>query len=78
MNRSAPSSFQQLPAMQPCDPSSAFFGFMGVTSALVFANLGAATGRGHPQMRAIALVVLLWIPVLVGVAAAAGAAAVLV
>eukprot|EP00435_Cladocopium_sp_Y103_P029006 s1120_g7.t1 len=31
-------------AMQPCDPSSAFFGFMGVTSALVFANLGAAYG----------------------------------
>ncbi|CAL1127871.1 unnamed protein product [Cladocopium goreaui] len=30
--------------MQPCDPSSAFFGFMGVTSALVFANLGAAYG----------------------------------
>ncbi|CAE7775446.1 VATP-P1 [Symbiodinium sp. CCMP2456] len=26
------------------DPSSAFFGFMGVTSALVFANLGAAYG----------------------------------
>lgn len=32
-------------AMQPCDPSSAFFGFMGVTSALVFANLGAAPQR---------------------------------
>eukprot|EP00437_Effrenium_voratum_P033919 CAMPEP_0181476236 /NCGR_PEP_ID=MMETSP1110-20121109/41604_1 /TAXON_ID=174948 /ORGANISM="Symbiodinium sp., Strain CCMP421" /LENGTH=318 /DNA_ID=CAMNT_0023601515 /DNA_START=76 /DNA_END=1032 /DNA_ORIENTATION=+ len=31
-------------AMQVCDPSSAFFGFMGVTSALVFANLGAAYG----------------------------------
>ena len=27
--------------MMQCDPSSAFFGFMGVTSALVFANLGA-------------------------------------
>merc|ERR1711935_608234 len=27
-----------------CDPSSAFFGFMGVTSAIVFANLGAAFG----------------------------------
>eukprot|EP00397_Hematodinium_sp_SG-2012_P040727 GEMP01044681.1.p1 GENE.GEMP01044681.1~~GEMP01044681.1.p1 ORF type:complete len:196 (+),score=32.67 GEMP01044681.1:61-588(+) len=27
-----------------CDPSSAFFGFMGVTSAVVFANLGAAYG----------------------------------
>merc|ERR1711912_169592 len=31
-------------AAQPCDPSSAFFGFMGVTSAIVFANLGAAYG----------------------------------
>ncbi|CAE7656627.1 VAP [Symbiodinium sp. CCMP2592] len=30
--------------MQPCDPSSAFFGFMRVSSALVFANLGAAYG----------------------------------
>merc|ERR1712079_246962 len=30
--------------MGPCDPSSAFFGFMGVTSAVVFANLGAAYG----------------------------------
>merc|ERR1712084_58408 len=30
--------------MQLCDPSSAFFGFMGVTSAVVFANLGAAYG----------------------------------
>jgi V-type H+-transporting ATPase proteolipid subunit len=28
----------------PCEPSSAFFGFMGVTSAIVFANLGAAYG----------------------------------
>merc|ERR1712130_124257 len=31
-------------AKQLCDPSSAFFGFMGVTSAIVFANLGAAYG----------------------------------
>ncbi|CAE8614890.1 unnamed protein product [Polarella glacialis] len=31
-------------AMQPCDPSFAFFGFMGVTSAIVFANMGAAYG----------------------------------
>merc|ERR1712190_433990 len=31
-------------AKEPCDPSSAFFGFMGVTSAIVFANLGAAYG----------------------------------
>jgi len=27
-----------------CDPAAPFFGFMGVTSALVFANLGAAYG----------------------------------
>merc|ERR1711920_442049 len=27
-----------------CDPSSAFFGFMGVASSIVFANLGAAYG----------------------------------
>lgn len=27
-----------------CDPTSSFFGFMGVTSAMVFANLGAAYG----------------------------------
>ncbi len=25
-----------------CDPTSSFFGFMGVTAAIVFANLGAA------------------------------------
>merc|ERR1712226_1463022 len=31
-------------AKSPCDPGSAFFGFMGVTSAIVFANLGAAFG----------------------------------
>eukprot|EP00747_Dinoflagellata_sp_TGD_P128509 gnl/TRDRNA2_/TRDRNA2_174549_c0_seq12.p1 gnl/TRDRNA2_/TRDRNA2_174549_c0~~gnl/TRDRNA2_/TRDRNA2_174549_c0_seq12.p1 ORF type:complete len:180 (-),score=35.67 gnl/TRDRNA2_/TRDRNA2_174549_c0_seq12:65-604(-) len=31
-------------AKAPCDPASAFFGFMGVTSAIVFANLGAAYG----------------------------------
>merc|ERR1719223_63917 len=31
-------------APSPCDPSSAFFGFMGITSAVVFANLGAAYG----------------------------------
>lgn len=27
-----------------CDPTSSFFGYMGVMSALVFANLGAAYG----------------------------------
>merc|ERR1712170_330016 len=40
----ASSSFRNFPKMQPCDPSSSFFGFMGVTSAIVFANLGAAYG----------------------------------
>eukprot|EP00929_Paragymnodinium_shiwhaense_P055032 TRINITY_DN2759_c0_g1_i1.p1 TRINITY_DN2759_c0_g1~~TRINITY_DN2759_c0_g1_i1.p1 ORF type:complete len:173 (+),score=50.39 TRINITY_DN2759_c0_g1_i1:101-619(+) len=30
--------------MQFCEPSSNFFGFMGVTAAIVFANLGAAYG----------------------------------
>merc|ERR1711990_337740 len=30
--------------MSVCDPSSAFFGFMGLSSAISFANLGAAFG----------------------------------
>merc|ERR1712072_613934 len=30
--------------LEVCDPSSSFFGFMGVTAAVVFANLGAAYG----------------------------------
>jgi len=30
--------------METCPASAPFFGFMGVTSALVFANLGAAYG----------------------------------
>merc|ERR1712190_319773 len=34
----------RLSKMQPCDPSSSFFGFMGVSSAIVFANCGAAYG----------------------------------
>merc|ERR1719433_1677964 len=37
-------STSELLSMQACEPSSAFFGFMGVTSAIVFANLGAAYG----------------------------------
>merc|ERR1712110_537752 len=41
MTMYAPSTFFE---KQACDPSSAFFGFMGVTSAIVFANLGAAYG----------------------------------
>merc|ERR1711920_657088 len=40
----ASSLYRRFPKMQPCDPSSSFFGFMGVTSAIVFANLGAAYG----------------------------------
>merc|ERR1712056_11557 len=40
----ASSLIRRLSRMQLCDPSSAFFGFMGVTSAIVFANLGAAYG----------------------------------
>merc|ERR1712071_717866 len=31
-------------AAETCDPSAAFFGFMGITSAVVFADLGAAYG----------------------------------
>jgi len=30
--------------LEVCDPSSAFFGFMGLSSAIIFANLGAAYG----------------------------------
>ena len=32
---------------QQCVPSSAFFGFMGVTAAIVFANLGSAYGTAR-------------------------------
>ncbi|KAF4700723.1 V-type proton ATPase 16 kDa proteolipid subunit, partial [Perkinsus olseni] len=31
-------------ALAACEPSSAFFGFMGITAAISFANLGAAYG----------------------------------
>merc|ERR1711879_692468 len=40
----SPYAASTLLAKEACDPSSAFFGFMGVTSAIVFANLGAAYG----------------------------------
>ena len=33
-----------LPILFECAESAPFFGFMGVTSALVFANMGAAYG----------------------------------
>ncbi|EPR61908.1 vacuolar ATP synthetase [Toxoplasma gondii GT1] len=31
-------------AFLQCDPNSTFFGFMGITAAMVFSNLGAAYG----------------------------------
>merc|ERR1719498_1602728 len=37
-------SATSLLATADCDPAAAFFGFMGLTSAVVFANLGAAYG----------------------------------
>merc|ERR1712166_10537 len=39
-----PSSLATMTTMAVCDPSSAFFGFMGLSSAIIFANLGAAYG----------------------------------
>ena len=39
-----PSPLSPLPPPQICPPSAAFFGFIGVSSALVFANIGAAYG----------------------------------
>eukprot|EP00929_Paragymnodinium_shiwhaense_P024571 TRINITY_DN15075_c0_g1_i1.p2 TRINITY_DN15075_c0_g1~~TRINITY_DN15075_c0_g1_i1.p2 ORF type:complete len:172 (+),score=37.30 TRINITY_DN15075_c0_g1_i1:119-634(+) len=33
-----------MPELQVCEPSANFFGMMGVTAAIVFANLGAAYG----------------------------------
>ncbi|ANQ08684.1 V-type proton ATPase proteolipid subunit [Plasmodium coatneyi] len=30
--------------MRPCDPNSAFFGFMGIAASSIFSNLGAAYG----------------------------------
>ncbi|KAI4837788.1 V-type proton ATPase 16 kDa proteolipid subunit [Plasmodium brasilianum] len=30
--------------MRPCDPNSAFFGFMGIAASSIFSNLGAAFG----------------------------------
>ena len=35
----------------PCEPSSAFFGFMGVSSAIIFANLGAAYGTAKSSRK---------------------------
>jgi len=44
--------------MIPCDPTSAFFGFMGVTSAIVFANLGAAYGTAKSGVGIMSMGVL--------------------
>lgn len=44
--------------MVACDPSSAFFGFMGVTSAIVFANLGAAYGTAKSGVGIMSMGVL--------------------
>jgi len=41
-----------------CDPTSAFFGFMGVTSAIVFANLGAAYGTAKSGVGIMSMGVL--------------------
>merc|ERR1712113_254452 len=45
-------------AKQACDPSSTFFGFMGVTSAIVFANLGAAYGTAKSGVGIMSMGVL--------------------
>mmetsp|Transcript_12186 Transcript_12186/g.29555 ORF Transcript_12186/g.29555 Transcript_12186/m.29555 type:complete len:170 (+) Transcript_12186:96-605(+) len=42
----------------PCDPTSSFFGFMGVTSAIVFANLGAAYGTAKSGVGIMSMGVL--------------------
>merc|ERR1711998_115579 len=39
-----PSLARPFATMATCDPSSSFFGFMGLSSAIIFANLGAAYG----------------------------------
>lgn len=44
--------------MVACDPNSAFFGFMGVTSAIVFANLGAAYGTAKSGVGIMSMGVL--------------------
>ena len=44
--------FSGRPKMQPCDPSSAFFGFMGVTSAFLFGGVGGGwRSNYHPWFR---------------------------
>merc|ERR1712232_629554 len=41
-----------------CDPSSSFFGFMGVTTAVVFSNLGAAYGTAKSGVGICSMAVL--------------------
>ena len=43
--------------METCPASAPFFGFMGVTSALVFANIGAAYGTAKSGMGIASLAV---------------------
>jgi V-type H+-transporting ATPase proteolipid subunit len=41
-----------------CDPTSSFFGFMGVASAIIFANLGAAYGTAKSGVGIMSMGVL--------------------
>ena len=42
-------------AVPLCPSSAAFFGFMGVTSALVFANLGASYGTAKSSVGIVSM-----------------------
>jgi V-type H+-transporting ATPase proteolipid subunit len=44
--------------MAVCDPTSSFFGFMGVMSAIVFANFGAAYGTAKSGVGICAMTVM--------------------
>ena len=44
--------------VQMCEPSSAFFGFMGLTAAIVFANLGAAYGTAKAGVGIVSMGVM--------------------
>jgi V-type H+-transporting ATPase proteolipid subunit len=41
-----------------CDPNSSFFGYMGLTSAIVFANLGAAYGTAKSGVGIVSMGVM--------------------
>ena len=45
----------QATAVPLCPSSAAFFGFMGVTSALVFANLGASYGTAKSSVGIVSM-----------------------